>query len=270
MKPLTLTLKIRPEQRVDMSPLSCHLIKDKTPAEIAAIKLNSGTRKLKVEKLFNIKGQDTQHIIIEQSHPKLDFIGKDLQGGQIKVEGHAGAYLGIGMQSGTIKVTGDAAIFAGCEMKNGLLQIDGNAGDFVGGALPGNKKGIQGGMLLVKGNVGERAGDHMRRGVLLIEGNTGDYCASRMTAGTIAVLGSVGRYLGYGMRRGTLVLWQMPEIGPTFNDCGSHTLAFLPMLFASFRHLNSSFADPSNAFDRVKRYGGDMGEMGRGELLIKA
>jgi len=58
----------------------------------------------------------------------------------------------------------------------------------LGAALPGNKMGMKGGTILIKGNVGERAGDHMRRGNILIEGNAGDYCGSRMTAGTIAVL----------------------------------------------------------------------------------
>jgi len=42
-------------------------------------------------------------------------------------------------------------------------------------AVPDNKMGMKGGLILVKGNVGERAGDHMRRGTILIEGNAGDY-----------------------------------------------------------------------------------------------
>jgi formylmethanofuran dehydrogenase subunit C len=109
----------------------------------------------------------------------------------------------------------------------------------------------------------------MRRGNILIEGNAGDYCGSRMTAGTIAVMGQTGRYLGYAMRRGTLLLWNQPQLSASFNDCGAHTLAFLPILFASFKPLNSRFADASLAFNRVRRYAGDMSEMGRGEVLIR-
>ena len=88
---------------------------------------------------------------------------------------------------------------------------------------------------------GSRAGDHMRRGQILIEGNAGDYCGSRMVAGTIAVMGETGRYAGYAMRRGTLLLWNQPQLSATFNDCGSHTLAFLPLLFASFKSLELAF-----------------------------
>ena len=154
-------------------------------------------------------------------------------------------------------------------MKDGFVEIDGNTGDFVGGCLPGNKLGMQGGTVLVRGHAGERLGDHMRRGVILVEGNAADYCGSRMTAGTIAVMGETGRYLGYGMRRGTLLLWQKPNIPPTFNDCGAHTLTYLSLFFASMKSLDSKFSEPVAIFNRVQRYGGDMSGVGRGEILVK-
>jgi formylmethanofuran dehydrogenase subunit C len=129
--------------------------------------------------------------------------------------------------------------------------------------------GMKGGIILVKGNAGQRVGDHLRRGLILIEGNAGDYCGSRMTAGTIAVMGNTGRYLGYAMRRGTLLLWNTPQLSASFNDCGAHTLAFLPILFNSFKTLNSKFADAAVGFNRVQRYAGDMAEIGQGEVLVK-
>ncbi len=270
MSALTFSMKYRPDQRVDMSPLVCNQLKEMEPAQIAAIELQSGKRKIRVDELFSISGSDTQNMTIKNSFGKLDFIGKELEGGRISVEGDAGAYLGLGMKSGDIKVTGSVGMFAACEMKKGMITILGDAGDFLGGALPGNKMGMKGGMVLVKGNVGERAGDHLRRGTILIEGNAGDYCGSRMTAGTIAVMGKTGRFAGYAMRRGTLLLWSQPQLPASFNDCGTHTLAFLPILFASFKKLNSKFAEASVAFNRVQRYGGDMSEMGRGEVLVKA
>jgi len=269
MSALTFSMKKRLDQRVDMSPLVCQKLEGLEPAKIAAIELQNGKRKIRVDELFRIKGSDAQNIVIEGSFAKLDFIGKQLESGSITVHGDVGAYLGLEMKSGTIKVNGDTGIYAACEMKNGYLEIKGNAGDLLAAALPGNKQGMKGGTVLVKGNVGERAGDHMRRGTLLIEGNAGDYCGSRMVAGTIAVMGQTGRYLGYAMRRGTLLLWNKPELSATFNDCGSHTLAFLPILFASFKNLNSKFAKDSESFNRVQRYGGDMAETGKGEVLVK-
>ncbi|WP_426994585.1 formylmethanofuran dehydrogenase subunit C [Methylomonas sp. CM2] len=258
-----------PVQRVDMSPLVCQKLAGLSLDQIAAIELQSGKRKLRVDQLFHINGSNPDDISIVGSTDKLDFIGKELASGSISVQGDAGAYLGMQMKGGTISVIGDVGIYAACEMKNGLIQIEGNAGDFVGGALPGNKQGMKGGTVLVKGNVGQRCGDHLRRGQILVEGDAGDYCGSRMVAGTIAVMGKVGRYAGYAMRRGTLLLWNQPQLPATFNDCGSHTLAFLPMLFASFKTLNSRFADNGVAFNRVRRFGGDMAETGRGEVLVK-
>lgn len=269
MSALTLSLKQRPDQRVDMSPLSCHLIKDLELPAIAALQLQCGKRQLRVDELFNISGYDTQDLLIKNSFNKLDYIGKGLAGGRIRVEGDAGAYLALGMQQGEVTVSGDVGMFAAAEMKKGLITILGNAGDFLGAALPGNKMGMKGGTVLVKGNVGERAGDHMRRGNILIEGNAGDYCGSRMSAGTIAVLGQTGKYLGYAMRRGTLLLWQQPTLMATFNDCGAHTLGFLPLLFNSFKPLDSQFANTALHFNRVQRYAGDLSDMGRGEVLVK-
>jgi formylmethanofuran dehydrogenase subunit C len=252
-----------------MSPLVCHHLQGMELLDIGAIELHCGKRKLRVDDLFSLSGYDTQTLVIKNSFGKLDYIGKELSEGSITVEGDAGAYLGFGMKSGTIKVLGDVGLYAACEMKNGYLEVDGNAGDFLGAALPGNKMGMKGGTILIKGNVGERTGDHMRRGTILIEGDAGDYCGSRMTAGTIAVMGKTGRYLGYAMRRGTLLLWNQPQLQASFNDCGAHTLAFLPILFASFKKLDSRFAETSAAFNRVRRFAGDMSELGRGEVLVR-
>lgn len=269
MSALTFTLKHRPKQRVDMSPLICNQLAGLSPAEIAGIKLQNGKSKIRVDELFHISGSDTQNIVFKKSFAKLDFIGKQLNGGTINIQGDVGAYLGQAMKAGSIIVQGNSGIYAACEMQNGYLEITGNAGDFIAAALPGNQQGMRGGTVLVKGNVAERAGDHMRKGLLLIEGNVGDYCGSRMVAGTIAVMGETGRYLGYAMRRGTLLLWNKPQILATFNDCGTHTLAFLPILFVSFRKYDSKFANPSISFNRVQRYGGDLAELGRGEILVK-
>ncbi|MDD5412063.1 MAG: formylmethanofuran dehydrogenase subunit C, partial [Methylobacter sp.] len=136
MSALTFTLKHQPAQRVDMSPLVCQNLADMQPAEIAAITLQNGKRKIRVDELFDIAGSDAQNIVIKNSFGKFDFIGKELDGGRITVEGDAGAYLGLGMKSGEIEVSGDVGLYAACEMKKGFLKINGNAGDFLGAALP--------------------------------------------------------------------------------------------------------------------------------------
>lgn len=158
----------------------------------------------------------------------------------------------------TLQHTTSAHHYIGFAMTAGQLVVAGDAGDFLGAQL-------QNGVLICKGNAGARAGDQMRRGMLLIEGNVGDYCASNMMAGTLGVLGATGVHLGYGMKRGTVLLAQAPQLSPTWIDCGPHKLPFLNILYKSFKTLDSSFAQLSNL--RVQRWMGDMGGLGKAEVL---
>ncbi len=266
MSALTFTLKTQPQQRVDLSPLTPDHLAGKSAAEIAAIQLHSGNQKLRADAMFDISGADTSAIVFDNSCAKLDFIGSKMQSGSITVNGDAGAYLGFQMKKGTLTVNGNAGAFAASGMAGGMLNVRGNVGDFLAAAIAGDKKGMKGGVVIVAGNAGDRVGDQMRRGIVLIEGNAGAYCASRMLAGTIGVLGNVGEYVGFGMRRGTLLLFSAPKLHATIQDCGTHTLPFLSLMFKSFRGLPSKFAELGK--NRVRRYAGDLANDGKGEILI--
>lgn len=266
MSALTFTLKISPRPRIDCSPLTPDLLAGKSSDDIAATLLQCGNQQLRTDFVFDISGSDAAQIEFRNSSAKLDLIGAHMQSGSITVHGNAGSYLGLQMKNGSITLNGNADAYAACGMAGGLLHIHGNVGDFVGGALPGDRKGMRGGTVIVTGNAGDRAGDQMRRGLLLIEGNAGQYCASRMLAGTIGVLGTVGDYVGFGMRRGTLLLFKRPDFHATLQDCGQHTLPFLKLMFKSLRMLPSKFANIDQ--DRVQKFGGDLANDGKGEILI--
>ncbi|MDZ4098595.1 MAG: formylmethanofuran dehydrogenase subunit C [Methylophilaceae bacterium] len=266
MSALNFTLKIVPSQRIDMSMLTPDALEGKSTAEIAAIQLPYGKRQLRVGEAFDISGNNSNNIVITNSHAKLDYIGSKMKTGHITVKGNAGSYLGFQMRGGQLSVKGNVDAYAASGMSGGLIQIHGNAGDFLAAAIVGDRKGMKGGIVIVTGNAGERVGDQMRRGILLIEGNVGSYCASRMLAGTIGVLGNVGEYVGYGMRRGTLLLTNVPNVHATIQDCGTHTLPFLSLMFKSFASLPSKFAKIST--NRVQRYAGDIANDGKGEILV--
>lgn len=159
----------------------------------------------------------------------------------------------------TFKNTHSQHAYIGFGMTAGQVIVEGDAGDFLGAQ-------IQNGVLICKGNAGARAGDRMRRGMLLIEGNVGEYCASDMMAGTLGVLGNTSAHLGYGMKRGTLLLAKTPAAQATWIDCGPHTLPFLNILYKSFKLLDSRFAEISSL--RVHRWMGDMGGLGKAEILV--
>ncbi len=246
---LTFTLKIKPQQRVDCSPLTPDNLAGKSAAGIAAILLDSGKQKLRLDTVFDVAGNDASHTVIKDSSKKLDYIGSTMKTGHITVHGDVGSYLGFQMCGGEITLHGNADAFAASGLSGGLIHIHGNVGDFLAAAIAGGRQGMKGGMVIITGNAGDRVGDQMRRGTLLIEGNVGSYCASRMLAGTIGVLGTVGIYAGFGMRRGTLLLTKTPSLHATIQDCGTHTLPFLSLMFKSFGKLPSIIA-PDSSFSK--------------------
>lgn len=149
--------------------------------------------------------------------------------------------------------------YIGYQMLNGSIEIEGDCGDFLGANM-------RGGTIVCQGNAGDRVGDQMRRGLILIDSNAGDYVASRMLAGTIGVHGKLGKHAGFGMKRGTLLLSQPPNLHTTIQDCGTHNLPFLKLLFSAFKLFNSKFSSLDST--RVRRYCGDIACNGNGEILV--
>jgi formylmethanofuran dehydrogenase subunit C len=126
--------------------------------------------------------------------------------------------------------------------------------------------GMRGGLAVVRGNAGARAGDRLRRGMIVIEGEAGAHAGSRMIAGTLIVRGGAGPLPGYLMARGTLVLaGGCAAMSPTFADCGVH--AFVAnTLMADF--LKPHSPDVAAMLRRPwRRLLGDMAAVGKGEIL---
>ena len=149
--------------------------------------------------------------------------------------------------------------YIGHKMTLGQITIEDDCGDFLGANM-------QGGTIFCNGNAGDRLGDQMRRGLILVDGNAGSYCASRMLAGTIGVYGYVGNYVGFAMKRGTIVLTKTPSLHATIQDCGTHSLPFLALLYQSFASLKTKFSNVTS--QRVQRFAGDIACNGSGEILV--
>ncbi len=149
--------------------------------------------------------------------------------------------------------------YIGYKMSRGCITIEGDCGNFLGANM-------RNGSIICQGTAGDRVGDQLRRGLILIDGSAGDYCGSRMIAGTIGVYGKAGNYAGFAMRRGTLLLTKLPKLHATIQDCGTHSLPFLALLFQSFKPLKSAFNHVKS--QRVQRYAGDLACGGNGEILV--
>lgn len=253
---------------LDMGMLLPERLQGKDASAIGSMPM---TREARVADFFSVSGADSDHLVLKGASARLDNVGHGMRSGRITVEGDCGNFAGLGMRGGTISVAGNAGDFAACEMRAGLIDIFGKAGDFAGGALPGNMQGMRGGYLVVHGNAGHRAGDRMRRGLILVAGDIGDYCGSRMLAGTILVRGQSGALPGLALRRGTLLLNRAPgDLPAYFQDSGVHRLLFLRLLERQLQKLGGTFAGFAPLPADVRRYCGDLGAGGTGEILVPA
>ena len=267
MSGLTFELKAKPDQRLDLSPLTPSRLKDLKPKEIEALAIGTTREKLTVGDAFKIKGNDATALRFVGTDARCDKIGAVLDGGEIVVEGNAGAYLGAGMKGGKIEVKGSTGVLAGASMAGGSIAISGDAGERAAGINVGETMGMKRGVLTIGGNAGPLLGERMRRGLVIVGGDAGDYAGGRMIAGAILFKRGVGRYAGYGLRRGSLIFMEEPkDILPTFGDCGVMEFDYLRLL----EHWLREAGKKVNLGGRARRLMGDMSVLGKGEMLILA
>ena len=128
--------------------------------------------------------------------------------------------------------------------------------------------GMSGGAILLGGSCGPQAGQRMRKGLIVVGGDAGPHAAFGMRGGTIVVHGACAPEPASSMRRGTLYLAGTPErLLPTFADDGEHELLWLRLLERHLRELGGTPALPSR---KVRRWAGDLADLGKGELLVAA
>ena len=237
---------------------------------VAAFEVTRGNRPIRIGELFDVaidrRDATVPTLVLEGDLRAFDHIGWRMAEGVLSVQGDVGDLAGCAMTGGDLSISGSAGDFAAAEMAGGCLRIGADCGDFAAASQPGSMDGMRGGLLVVRGNAGERLADRMRRGTVLVFGNVGDFAASRMVAGTLAIGGSCGEHLAYGMRRGTVVLaGAKPRASSTFAVTGHDIRVYWSLLR---RHL----ADGGGVFGQLplappQRFVGDLAADGKGELL---
>ena len=241
-----------------------------TTSDIAEITLKVGGVAQRLGDLFEIESQPgDQHLKIQNADSNFRYVGAEMNGGRIVVEGDVGDYLGYGLIQGDIMVNGNAGNFAASGQRNGLIHVKGSVGDYAGGAADSEMQGLKGGTLMITGNSGDFLGYKMRRGIIVAHDNVGDYCANNMIAGTIILGNRCGGFLGLGMRRGTVIFLDKVKLElPTFNLSGSFSLPFLTILRHHLHSINHHVAMRLAKIRKVKRFCGDLGYDGQGEVLV--
>jgi formylmethanofuran dehydrogenase subunit C len=264
---LTLTLRQCPGQRLDLSPLVPHLLAGKSAREIERIELQTTRHRISVGEVFRLSMGDAGQVCIEGACGRLDYVGREMTGGELLVEGEVGVQAGRLMTGGRLTVRGNAGPWAASGMKSGLLEITGAVGERLGAPLPGEMSGMRGGIVVVRGGAGERAGDRMRRGTMIIEGNAAPYAGARMIAGTLIVLGRAGPMPGFLLKRGTIFLGEgCGALSPTFVDCGLHQLLANRLMAAMIEPYSTRAATLMRR--PLRRFAGDMAVLGKGEIFV--
>lgn len=247
-----------------LDPAACQ---SRSTRQISALPVWCGSQQLALGDVFDVSGEYSDQVRIESSLPGVEAIGARMTGGLLVVEGDAGGGVGAGMTGGVLRILGSVGDDAGVAMRGGLLVVAHSAGDRLGGNAPGTAKGMSGGEILVNGSAGTGAGVRMRRGLVVIGGTVGEGAGRDMIAGTLVAGGQLGPNAGIRNKRGSIVACGGLDLPKTYRYACTYEPPFVRLLCV---HLvrRREFAVAQQWMDRAyRRYCGDLGTPGRGEIL---
>ncbi len=211
-----MTLTIRPKEDFEVCVEMEITPEVKTLEDARNFKVYLGKEEKKLEELFEVDFSDDgeERIILKGDFSRVKWIGREMRGGEIIVEGNAGMHLGAYMKGGKIVVRGNCDDWVGGMMEGGEIVIEGNAGNRVGCNYWGESEGMKGGKIIIRGNAGNYIGEKMVDGEIVIEGDAGDFVGSEMKGGKIIISGNAG-YTGWDMKGGEIEAGSC-ELSPSF------------------------------------------------------
>ena len=253
---------------IEADSISPDLFSECSHREIKALPIFYGRRRVSLGDLFDVDGERSDNIVVQGDLGHVKRIGQGMSRGRIEVRGEVGPHLGAHMRGGEIAVRGNTGDWAGAHMAGGRIWIHGSAGHHLGAAYPGENRGVNRGLIIVKGNAGSEIGAVMRRGLIVVMGDTGDFAGARMIAGSIFVFGHLGKRAGAGMKRGSIVaLGTCEPLLPTYRFELTFQPVFLNIFFNRLRKWGLP-VDPKTGNGFFRRYSGDINLLGKGEILI--
>jgi len=226
-----LKLKKRPKFPLEAENITPDKFAGKPAAEIMKLTIYHGNEEKKIRDFFDVSGNggevnDTK-IIIDGDLSNVKRIGEKMTGGEIIINSNVGMHVGNNMSGGKILVNGNADDWAGAMLKGGELEITGNAGHYVGAAYRGFWKGMENGIIKVKGKIGNEAlswangSKPSKRFPKLICGGAGSFLGVHSHGGTIIVEGDCDRCIGADQVRGTIIVkGKISRILPSYKKLG--------------------------------------------------
>jgi formylmethanofuran dehydrogenase subunit C len=263
--PVILRLKRQPTVPLEAEHLSPDLLATLSHAEIGALIVHHGKRRLPLSEFFDIEGERSEDLVLHGELHKLRWVGRGMHRGTVTVHGSIGMHLGAYMRGGRIDVHGNAGDWVGAEMKDGTIHIRGNAGGQIGAAYRGAMSGMRNGLIVIDGSAGIEVGMRMRRGTIVVGGPTRDFTGLQMKGGTIILRSGAEIRTGAWMQRGTIISLRPLQLMPTFTFATTTHPGFLPLLA---RHLAPhGITLPAGPY---QLYRGDRAIPGKGEILVLA
>jgi len=231
MADIKLKLKKEPEFPLEAETISPDQFANKTVADIKKLTVYHGNEEKSIGDYFDVSGKAGDvgdlKITIDGDLSMVKRIGELMTGGEIVINGNVGMHIGSQMKGGKITVNGNADDWAGAMLKGGELNITGDAGHYVGAAYRGFWKGMQNGIIRVKGKIGDEAltwvsgSKPAKRFPTLICGGAGSFLGIHSHGGTIIVEGDCDRCIGADQVRGTIVVkGKVSRILPSYVKIG--------------------------------------------------
>lgn len=264
---IILRLKKQSTIPIEADSITPDLLAERNHAEIKALPAFYGRHKVALGDLFTVEGEYSENIVVEGHLRHVKKIGQRMSRGRIILQGDVGLHLGAHMRGGEIIVHGSAGDYAGAHLQGGRIWIKANAGHFVGAAYPGEKRGLNRGIIIVEGNAGRTIGARMRRGLIVVLGDVDDFAGANMIAGSVLVFGHLGKRAGAGMKRGSIVaLGTCEPLLPTFRFESVFQPVFIKVFLKRLQEWGVPVT-PKMAEGLFRRYSGDITSLGKGEIL---
>jgi formylmethanofuran dehydrogenase subunit C len=264
---VVLTLRQPLDHVIEIDGLTAERFVDSGEREILSLPVRAGTPRATVGDFFDMKGERSLRVRVEGDLAKVDGLGAGMTGGELVIDGDVGRRVGAGMSGGWIEVRGRAGDEGGLAMAGGTLRIQEGAGHRTGAAMPGASKGMTGGELIVNGTVGDEVGARARRGLIVVAGDTGADAARAMIAGTLVVFGNVGDHPGRGSKRGSIVACGSITVPATYAYACTYQPTYIRLLMTHLRRRYGMDVDRRLLEGKYRRYCGDLGDPGKGEIL---
>jgi formylmethanofuran dehydrogenase subunit C len=127
---------------------------------------------------------------------------------------------------------------------------------------------MRGGEVIVSGSAGSHVAERARRGLVVVCGDAGAHAAHRMIAGTLVVFGRTGAAAAWGNKRGSLVALGGIDVPDTYQFACTFEPPHLRLLLQHLRRRHALPVEERWLNGRYRRFCGDAGDPGKGEILI--